>query len=111
MTGPTIVPGVTACAGVFSAWPERDGFHFEVVLLDERGNQVAYWSSQEEPQDEAHGLYRTQAEADQGVAAVLEDLGRDIEAFIRYFPPTRFAEYPWTRDEMTARLTALQEGE
>ena len=108
MTGPTIIPGVTACAGVHLAQAERDGFRFDVVLLDERGHQVAYWGSQEEPQDEARGLYATQAEAERAAASVLEALGRDIEAFSRYFQPSHFAEYPWTRDVMVAKLIALQ---
>ena len=107
MTGQTIIPGITACTGVFPAQAERDGLRIEVVLLDERGSQVAYWASEEDPQDEAHGLYATHADADRGASSVLEALGRDIEAFIRYFPPTRFAEYPWTSDAMVARLAAL----
>lgn len=109
MTGPTIIPGVTACSGVHSAQADGGVFRFEVVLLDERGHQVAYWGSQEEPQDEARGLYTTQAEAERGAASVLEALGRDIEGFGRYFSPTRFAEYPWTKDAMVARLSAVQE--
>lgn len=109
MTGPAIMAGVTACAGVHPAHAEREGFRFEVVLLDERGHQVAYWGSQEEPQDEARGLYKTQAEAERGAGFVLEALGRDVEAFRRYFPPTRFVEYPWSRDAMVARFTALEE--
>lgn len=108
MTGPTIMAGVTACAGVYPTRAERDGFRFEVVLLDERGHQVAYWGSQEESQDEARGHYGMLAEAERGAAFVLEALGRDVEAFGRYFPPSHFAEYPWTRDVMVAKLIALQ---
>lgn len=110
MTVPTIIPGVTACAGVHPAQTERDGFRFEVVLLDERGSQVAYWGSEEEPQDEARGLYATHADAERGAGFVLEALGRDVESFIQYFQVSRFAEYPWTRDAMVDRYIALREG-